>query len=307
MCVIILAGSDDPHAGEVCIGLKRMNQETIYFDLLAEPPPSIAISDRNSTFALCGIDVVTAVFVHYPLQAGMRKFAAEREDHRLALAAWRETMQWIEVATLDAKWIPPSLGRGPPRDLPTQLKCAGEIGFQTPPALWTNSAQILKSFFSIDQKVIIKPSTASVHVDPEHRILSNLIDLSSVSEEHLSRSPCLFQGYIEKDYELRVYVIGDEIIPIKIESQVNETSSIDWRRYLISATPHSVVEISSDLSAMCSKLTRNLGLPFAAIDIVVQKDGSNCFLECNSSPHWLWIDKLLHAGITESLCRLLSE
>ena len=56
-----------------------------------------------------------------------------------------------------------------------------------------------------------------------------------VTEEDISReseieiSPIIFQKEIKKDYELRVTVVGQEIFPIKIESQNSEISSLDWR------------------------------------------------------------------------------
>jgi len=68
--------------------------------------------------------------------------------------------------------------------------------------------------------------------------LTQIVNVRSLATKKLIHSPCFFQEYIDKAFELRVHVIGDRVLTCKIESQKSELAKTDWRRYDIANTPH---------------------------------------------------------------------
>ena len=137
-------------------------------------------------------------------------------------------------------------------------------------------------------------------------ILTQLIDTDTLTSPDLKTSPCLFQTYIEKSYELRVYVIHDDVFACRIESQANEKTKTDWRRYNLKETPHYKEKLSADVEEKCRRIVRDLGLEFGAIDLIVTPAGETVFLECNTQGHWLWIEELTGLPITQAICSRLA-
>ena len=75
-------------------------------------------------------------------------------------------------------------------------------------------------------------------------ILPHEIDIEA---EDFETCPIIFQNYIEKQYEIRVTVIDQEVIGVKIESQkAPPGTQIDWRKYDYPQTPHSEDEVPDD-------------------------------------------------------------
>lgn len=55
-------------------------------------------------------------------------------------------------------------------------------------------------------------------------------------------------------------------------------------------------------------MVRYLGLAYAAIDLIVSRDGRVVFLELNPSGAWAWLDAAVDAGITDLVAgRLLGR
>ena len=145
-----------------------------------------------------------------------------------------------------------------------------------------------------------------VGVELENQFVSTtIIDPKNIEPADLINSPCLFQEYIPKDHELRVYVIGNEVYACKIESQTSKKTKVDWRNYDLSNTPHLPIEIIQETKQKCIKLVESLGLNMGALDLIVTPDGETVFLECNSEGSWLWIEELSGLPITEAVCRFL--
>ena len=49
------------------------------------------------------------------------------------------------------------------------------------------------------------------------------------------------------------------------------------------------------------KLMTSLNLTFAAIDMIQTPEGDYIFLEANPNGEWLWLDDLLHFGISDAV------
>lgn len=195
-----------------------------------------------------------------------------------------------------------------------QLIMARKIGFQIPSSIIGNSQSQTRSFLdSLDAKIAVKtlgmPHIA-VRTETEEDTLI-LYTRCKDKDEILSLAgsicncPTIFQQYIQKEFELRITVVGNKIFPCAIYSQQSERTREDWRRYDIPNTPHKVHELPLNIETKCIALVRELGLMFGCIDMVVTPNGEYVFLEINPNGQWLWIERLTDMPIGEYLAEML--
>ena len=104
----------------------------------------------------------------------------------------------------------------------------------------------------------------------------------------LSACPVIYQRYVEKAFELRVTVVGDEVFAARIYSQESDGGTIDWRHALSASIRYEVHELDPDLADQCRRLARRLRLEFAGIDLIVTPDEETVFLEVNAAGQWAW-------------------
>lgn len=124
----------------------------------------------------------------------------------------------------------------------------------------------------------------------------------------LAACPMIFQEYVEKKYEYRVTVVGQEVYACLIDSQAaGGDTAVDWRNYDIPSTPHFVAKLDHRLEDQLVKLVHDLGLTYGAIDLVENPKGDFYFLEVNSMGQWLWIEDLTELPISMAIARHLAE
>ncbi len=120
--------------------------------------------------------------------------------------------------------------------------------------------------------------------------------------------PMIFQAYVEKRYEYRVTVVGEEVYACRIDSQrPGGRTSIDWRHYDVPRTPHHAARLGDDLTRRLVRLVRQLGLTYGAVDLVEDPEGEFWFLEVNSMGQWLWVEDLTELPISMAVARHLAD
>ena len=133
----------------------------------------------------------------------------------------------------------------------------------------------------------------------------NETDFEKFSETE--ENPVFLQKYIEKKYEVRYTVVGDEHFVCKIDSQKSDISKIDWRRYDLANTPHSILSPPDNIKKMVSCLMKELKLIYGALDFIVSDKNEWYFLEINPSGQYLWIEDLTGLKITNSIKNYLLD
>lgn len=125
-------------------------------------------------------------------------------------------------------------------------------------------------------------------------------DLTQLETLHLC--PMIFQEYIEKKWEYRVTIVGEQVFACRIDSQSpGGETAIDWRHYDIPRTPHQACSLPSELSRRLVELLRRLGLTYGAVDLVHSTGDEIFFLEVNSLGSWLWVEDLAGLPITKAI------
>lgn len=207
---------------------------------------------------------------------------------------------------IDAKWLSDPFAVYKAEYKLLQLRTAESVGFSVPNTLITNSKTALLKFYEqCDRDIIIKPigQTRLSRGDSAQFIYTNKLTryvLDDIGQYDLT--PCIYQANVEKDYELRITVVGDKVFTASIDSQVDEDTITDWRR---KSKAFVKAEIPKDIELMCVNLVSALNLKFGAIDMIRTKNGNYIFLEINPNGQWAWIESETNLPISDAIIDLL--
>lgn len=183
---------------------------------------------------------------------------------------------------------------------------AQKVGFLIPQTLISNDADSIISHFKNYNRLIYKQVGWAMFPNGDV-IFTNEVSKNDIELNHekISVAPGTFQELLDKEYELRITVVGDVIHSVKINSQQSEITSVDWRHDQLSYM-YEPYSIDTTLKKMLFEFNSLAGLSYGAYDIVKTKSGHYIFLECNPSGQWLWIEeKVKSYKVTDALVQLL--
>jgi glutathione synthase/RimK-type ligase-like ATP-grasp enzyme len=215
------------------------------------------------------------------------------------MALWRTTdVRWVNHP--DANYVAGSKAE--------QLTRARGVGLEVPPTLITNVPEKSRSFIESANGDVVCKSVKESHLIHENRRFGFFT--TRVSErvlqqlDNLGPEPYLFQHYVDKSYDVRVTVVGEDVFAVRILSQTDANGKVDWRR-AARELPHQVESLPASVEARCVTLVRDYGLLFGAIDLVRRRDGEYLFLELNPNGQWAWIEQLTGLPLSSKLADLL--
>jgi hypothetical protein len=313
--ILIVTSQSDYTADWLVLELERRGTQFARFNTDSYPSSTHLVwhEDGASSLAFTGTVVdlseVTAVWYRRPvppvlppgLSAGRSAWAAAEAREALD-GVWK---------TLTANWV-----NHPDRNRladckPEQLRRARALGFDVPASLVTNHPDAAVQFARAHEHGVICKPLFSGRIDIEGRsqlFFTSLLDADALKAlNHAGPEPYLFQALIDKRYDVRVTVIGNQAFPVRIESQnVDPDAEIDWRRGDTETLAHHTERLPNDLADLCVALTHSYGLRFAAIDLARTESGY-VFFEINPNGQWAWIEQRTGLPLRARLVDLLIE
>ena len=297
--IAIIAARDNSHAQAVGLEFRRSGVEYVWLNTDNLETNETTILDGG---LVVGNRLCTAVFCHNPridAKRQERNFVDDM-DRQLYLSQWSQLL--LNASSLSRITFFNRPRSGCSRSISRQQQIACSLGLRVPKTIYTNSLkQLRRCFDGVKDNIIIKPGNLELTTDAAGRILSNKVDLRSIDPDLLRNAPCFFQEYIPKKYELRVYVIGNNVLACRIDSQASPVSKDDWRRYDIARTPYVPVKLMRRVNVALAGIVSQLDLGYGAVDLIVTPDEEIVFLECNTNPSWLWVEKLTGLPITRTI------
>jgi len=177
---------------------------------------------------------------------------------------------------------------------PYQLHIAKRLGFSIPSTIISSDPLAIQDFFLRHEgKVIAKPVRSGYIETSEGAFGIYTRKLGRKDIEMLETAlpcPIIVQKEIPKEFDIRVTVVGNKVFAVAIDSKGDPHAKIDWRRTENVDLPHQIHELPGRIKYLLITLTRELGLSFAAIDLVLNQEGKYFFLEVNPSGQWLWVE-----------------
>jgi len=192
---------------------------------------------------------------------------------------------------------------------PNTLQLAKECGLDIPNTLITNSKEGLLIFFALNKKKIITKALyeAFSHAIPKKYWISNkTVLIESMLKLPDEFAPSLFQEYIDKEYELRIFYLDGDFFSSAIFSQKNKKTGIDYRNY-DEENPNRIVpyNLTEKIKDKLVKLMDKVGLNSGSIDLIKSIDGRYVFLEINPVGQYGFISEPCNFNLEMEICNYL--
>lgn len=174
-----------------------------------------------------------------------------------------------------------------------QLQLAMESGLQFPPTLFSNDPKEVRAFAAVHESIIYKPfyQMSWKAGKSVRNLYTSKVKLEQLSNDAaLSACPGIFQKCIEKQYEIRLTMLGDDHIALKIYDYPSERAAVDWRSASFNGVKYDVIDLPDWLIERSRKLMQKLNLRFGCLDFIVDVDNNYHFLEVNPSGQFLWTE-----------------
>lgn len=217
-----------------------------------------------------------------------------------------QTLEGLYKILRDAYWISDvdSIRRAENKIF--QQILAKEIGFRIAEGIVTNDEGQFQSFVRDNNNdCIVKPILSGQIGWPVMKkvVFTNML-IEMPTREQIEYCPSYIQKRIEKKYDIRVTVVEDEIFAVRIFSQNNIETKIDWRAGE-KVLHHEAFILPENLTKQCKELVRRLNLRFGAIDFIETIEGDFVFLEINPNGQWAWIETQTGMPISETIANKL--
>jgi len=219
--------------------------------------------------------------------------------------AFLETMYSLPSIT----WINPPFEANKAKTKFQQLLLARKCGVRVPRTVITTKPEVAIEFFRSCGEVALTKAvySANATIDGRNRGVPS-IKISAPEfyslVDRVSAAPVQLQEYVDKDFELRVTIIGDAVFATRIDSQLHEETKVDWRLYS-KLNRYSVFELPVNVFQFCVGFLKAQGLLYGAMDFIVTPGGEFVFLENNPFGQYLWLEQETGAPLTEAVCDML--
>ena len=181
-----------------------------------------------------------------------------------------------------------------------QLSFARTFGFDVPKTIFSSRFEDINDFRLEVGDIVMKPlGFPYVKTNGKsHWLYATLITKSQkINYEGLSVTPMIFQQKINKIFDLRVTVIGNEVFGCRIYSEYLDSRKAAGRYF--------PVDLQDTFVKQCLNMVKSLGLNFGAFDFVQSTDGNLYFLEINPNGQWGFIEKKTNLPLSKAMANLL--
>lgn len=239
-----------------------------------------------------------------PIKDEVQRKHAEKEIESLLEGLWRTTS--------DVFWMNSPRSLDLVRKKMPQLQVASQLGFSVPKTLVTNDPARARQFIDdCPRGAIYKTIDGGCfdYGDETFVVPTTLVTEGLKQQLSLIRPmPALFQERVEKEYELRVTVVGEAIFAVRINSQKYEETSLDWRDPdFVMRLEYAPVTLPREVANSIYKMMDRMGISFGAFDFAVDKSGTHWFFEVNGSGQWYWLEHQTGLLISRSIADILTK
>lgn len=311
MTVVIFSEPTDVHAQSVIRELARLGETDVQLVDFRNVPQRMALNmalsnAHGSGFELVPqggkplrIDAVRSFWWRRPQAFGVPPGMAPHAQH-FALTELSTAMQGMWQCS-EALWVNDIVRDTAAAHKPWQLEMARRVGLTIPDTLITTDPDKVRAFWdSREGEVIYKPFLQTLHSWRETRQLrrEELALLDSVRI-----APVIFQSLVPGAADLRVTVIGDEVLPAAVDIRKMEYK-LDVR---LNQQEYERHELPAEVTARLLELMRVLGLEYGAIDLRLTPEGEYVFFEVNPAGQFLFVEHACGLPVSEVLATHLAR
>ncbi|MFF5285166.1 MvdC/MvdD family ATP grasp protein [Streptomyces sp. NPDC013171] len=226
-----------------------------------------------------------------------QRFARSQAKHAVAVLSSLPDVLWVNRPERNADCTKP-----------VQLAVAVESGLHVPDTLITNDPADVAAFAAeVGGPIITKVLGGIVHTEDGKRgqLYTRRVPPEQYLDPRIGLTAHLFQREITvKAYEIRVTAVGDQLYAAKIYAPAGP-GQLDWRRDSRNLT-YAVATVPGYIRDGIREMMHRLGLIYAALDFIVDRNGAHWLVDVNPAGQWAWIDCTRDA-ITQALADLLEK
>lgn len=192
------------------------------------------------------------------------------------------------------------------------LYIAKKSGLDIPNTLITNQKKDILDFKTKSKKVITKCIFHPPNLDVEdfeiHSVGTIIIEKEQIEFLDDSFAPTLFQEYIEKKYEVRVFFFGNNFYSMAIFSQRDKKTMVDFRNYNNEKPNRNVpLTLPSHILSKIKKFIKLKGINTGSIDFIVTNNDRFVFLEINPQGQFNWLSENCNYYIEKDIAFILKD
>ena len=320
--ILVLTNSEDGLHSDVVISKLTESGENVFrFDvdkfsrgeatITFSPSPEYdgcIISNSNDSIRVKDIKSIwyrRPNHFNLPIKDPVQRDYAEKEVRLFLDAVWSLLEQQEHIFFLSR---PSSIEKARRKLL--QLDFAKQCGMQIPRTIITNDPKKVRIFHkSCPNGMIFKAVNYEFlnYGEKSYNVPTTLITPEHLRKiDIIRKTPAIFQELIQKKYELRITVVGKKIFPVKIDSQSNPLTIVDWRNPLcIEHLGYSMTTIDPRIETFCLEMLRNFNLQFGAFDFIIDREEELYFLEVNPNGQWYWLEDTAGVLISDAITDIL--
>jgi len=317
--VLIVTHGDDDHAPLVSAELDKLGTQVVLFDTDDYP------GSNDLTFGVdAGLSAVRFrvdgreyrgdtfdAILYRHLRLPIAPYIVDAEARRMAEWELRWTLEGALLALEPALWMNHPHANTLSRSKLLQLRLASRLGFTVPDTRVTADPEEIRRQYQVwEGRMIAKLAGGQIvggHIASQYVVHTSLITNDDLQDDGaLSACPAIYQRLVEKSYDLRVTVVGDEVFACRIDSQRHKAARVDWRGMGHAELDLHPLDLDATVADRCRALLRALGLEIAGIDLVVTPVGEMVFLEINAAGQWAWVQEATGLPIAAAIAQRLA-
>ena len=292
--IILVAGGDqDPNLISLLDTLAGAGIETMTLLSAVERNAALTWDLRNDELILDGESIrPTAAFIRHDVFTSAMSTSATA-NYR-AFAWYTAVAGWLlahpEVGCLNRRVLHTQLNK------PHVLRVAREVGLRIPDSLVSNELTG-DAISGLGARQIAKPVTGGGYCQ-------RLAVLGKVTElrNGVAAAPAIIQPELVSP-EIRIYRIGDEVIPFQVVSD-----ELDYRTSQQTRVESWQEDLPGNIIPGLKKLMGRFSLDFGAADFKTDPEtGELLFLEINTSPMFAAFDQASNQAVSLALARELTH
>ena len=301
MAIIILGSHKTKSIGLVCQKISDIGADYVIldYDMYAEPGLcSLTEADQGYNLVIgdrsFSDDKIHAFY--YDLCFGDHTVLKdiEPEDAHNYVAEWRYFYATISRVFSDKPAINNYDLMLSWESKPRQLQLARQVGLDVPETIFSSNPDQVRSFMDPNKDYIFKVFTNDFGVESSKWVYTTPIKQSDIDSyaENIKVTPAIYQQKIDKAYDLRIIIVGDQIFPVRLESQSVKGAELDWRKAESGTVTGELTQLDLETEKLLRDYHKRTGLVYGAYDFAVEKEtGKHYFLEVNPNGLWLRLEE----------------
>lgn len=318
--LLLIGDHDDPHLQELCVELRQTQPceilSTLHDHLLNTQFCFYGQVDGTYSCFIKQVDIeinladVSLAFCLSPLFRLEGK--VQTQEARFWYFSWKEALYAVySLLALSNRFMNKSVENC----LTCQSKIltfpiAHKVGLKIPNSLISNSKLAIDSFFNKNSQVVLKTlhqMSLTLENEPTMLLTQKVREQDFLNYSQQNESPLFLQDYIDKLYDIRLVVIGLEVMACKIDASRSHIGRVDYRAYDLPNTPHYHVEVPMELKYKIVALCQAIYLEYACIDMCVDSSEQYWLLDINPFGKYLWMEYATGMPITRTLSQFLAR